>query len=174
MSLILAIESDHRQAQQVARIARRVGAEVILADSFERALPAIGNRVPDLILVPALLSPQDDASLKFVLRMLEGAKHVQVVTTPLFAASSTAPMSRAMLPRFLRGRDTQAAGGCDPDEFARHVASYLQAAAIEKRSLPPPAPTEPPPAPVSTGRCDPKGRGIEAMIARLHEEAERA
>ena len=134
MSLILAIEPDHRQAQHVARIAKRLGAELLLADTFERALPAIGSRAPDLILVPALLSPQDDASLKFVLRMLERTKHVQVITTPQFSVSGSASMSRAMLPGFLRGRDAEAVAGCDPDEFARHVSSYLHAAAQEKRA----------------------------------------
>lgn len=146
MSLILAIESDPRQARHLGQISKRLGAQLILAETFERALPAIGNRVPDLILVPALLSPEDDASLKFVLRVVAGASHVQVVTTPLFATADRKPAFSGMLPRFFRGRRADVRDGCDPDEFARHVASYLEAA-WEKRVR-----AEAPTLPVSAGR----------------------
>jgi len=55
MPIILAIEPDRRQAAHVSAIVRhRVGAELILADTTEAALDAIGSRVPDLVLVPAL------------------------------------------------------------------------------------------------------------------------
>ena len=59
MPLILAIEPDRYQAAQLAGIIRRrVQAELVLADTTERALDAIGQRVPDLVLVPPLLSPR--------------------------------------------------------------------------------------------------------------------
>ena len=63
MPLILAIEPDRRQASQLKKLVHSVGAELVLAETTERALDAIGNRIPDLVLVPALLSPQDDAAL---------------------------------------------------------------------------------------------------------------
>lgn len=139
MALILAIESDPRQAAELAHIVkRRLAAELIIADSFDRALPGIGSRVPDLILVPPLLSPQDDASLRFVLRMIERTNHVQVITTPLFSTSGTSSSARSLLPKFMRGSDGDRAGGCDPEEFAKHLASYLRTAA-EKRAAPPSA-----------------------------------
>ena len=47
MPLILAIEPDRHQATQIAAIAQgRIGAELVLADSADRALRALGNRVP--------------------------------------------------------------------------------------------------------------------------------
>src|SRR5437764_5273931 len=134
MSLILAIESDHRQAAHLVQIVRRrLGAELILAETFEAALPGIGDRVPDVILVPALLSPEDDAALKFVLRSVSHGSHVQVLTTPMFDSARRASSSSRMLPEFLRTRTKSAVAGCDPEEFARHIASYLKAA-DEKRS----------------------------------------
>src|SRR5712671_5890939 len=135
MSLILAIESDHRQAGHLAQIVRRrLGAELIVAETFEAALPAIGNRVADLILVPALLSPEDDAALRFVLRVISHGSHVQVLTTPMFAGSHRESSSRRLLPGFLRTQTATSAGeGCDPEEFARHIASYLKTA-DEKRA----------------------------------------
>ena len=62
MALILAIEPDRKQAAQLATIVRGLSAELILVDTTERALDAIGTEVPDLVLVPALLSPTDDRS----------------------------------------------------------------------------------------------------------------
>ena len=84
MPLILAIEPDRRQAAQLSVVVRkRVHAELILVDTTERALDAIGNRMPDLVLVPALLSPQDDAALAAALRVIAAAAHVQMLTIPV-------------------------------------------------------------------------------------------
>ena len=86
MALILAIEPDRRQAAQLTSLIRRhTGAELVLADTTERAIGAIGHRVPDLVLVPALLSPQDDAALAEALRAIAGAAHVQTLTIPMLA-----------------------------------------------------------------------------------------
>src|ERR1700682_1565397 len=88
MPLILAIEPDRRQAAQISVVVRkRVHAELILVDTTEQALDAIGNRMPDLLLVPALLSPQDDAALAAALRVIAAAAHVQMLTIPLLATS---------------------------------------------------------------------------------------
>src|SRR3989442_14241858 len=130
MSLILGIESDHRQAGHLVQIVRRrLGAELILAETFEAALPAIGNRVPDLILVPALLSPEDDAALKFVLRVISHGSHVQVLTTPMFGGPSS-KLSGGVLTRFLRTRTTSAVAGWDRAGFVRQTASDLETAAV--------------------------------------------
>ena len=91
MPIILAIEPDHRQAAHLAGIARQyVSAELILADTTEGALDAIGDRVPDLVLVPALLSPQDDVVLAAALRVIAAAAHVRTLTIPVFASARPA------------------------------------------------------------------------------------
>src|SRR5260370_28600437 len=88
MPLILAIEPDPRQAAQIAAIARnRVGAELMLAETTEGALDVIGDRVPDLVLVPALLSPQDDAALAAALRVIAAAAHGRTLTIPGLSAA---------------------------------------------------------------------------------------
>src|ERR1700682_2806308 len=87
MPLILAIEPDRRQAAQLSVMVRkRIHAELILVDTTERALDAIGNRMPDLVLVPALLSPQDDAALAAALRVIAAAARVQMLTIPVLGA----------------------------------------------------------------------------------------
>ena len=77
MPLVLALEPDPRQAQALKQILeQRVGAELVLADSKDSAIAALAQRIPDLILVTALLSPRDEAELTDHLRTLEGAAHI--------------------------------------------------------------------------------------------------
>ena len=61
MSLILAVEPDKRQAKHLSAVVRQqVRGELVVAESGAAALAALGDRVPDLILTPALLPPKDD------------------------------------------------------------------------------------------------------------------
>jgi hypothetical protein len=132
MPLILAIEPDRRQAQHLSSIARRLRAELVLAESAERGLGAIDGRVPDLILTPALLSWKDDAAITTRLRELGArAAHVQTLTIPILRESSQArPRQGGMLSKLRRGkRDEPGADGCSPDMFGDQVAVYLERAA---------------------------------------------
>src|SRR5690348_2205463 len=90
MPLILAIEPDRRQANQLTALVRgRLHADLVLGDSADRALAALGDRVPDLILTAALLSPKDEAALGQRLRELNGvAAHVQTLTIPVLASAA--------------------------------------------------------------------------------------
>src|SRR5687768_194572 len=132
MSLILAIEPDRRQAAHLtAVVARCVSAELILVGTTERALNAIGNRVPDLVLVPALLSPTDDAALAAALRVIAAAANVQMLTIPVLGAPK-APKSGGVLSALRRSRKSAEPEGCDPTVFADQIASYLQRAVQER------------------------------------------
>src|SRR5213082_2230566 len=125
MAIILAIEPDRKQAAHLSAVVRhRVGAELILADTTEGALDAIGSRVPDLVLVPALLSPQDDAALAAALRVIAVAAHVRTLTIPVFAAPGHRSSSGkgGMLAR-LCGKIEQSPEGCDPAIFAEQIAA---------------------------------------------------
>jgi hypothetical protein len=137
MSMILAIEPDRRQAAELATILKqRLSAELMLVDTTDRAIAAVRTRVPDLVLVPPLLSPQDDAALAAALRDNESISHIQVLTIPLFGAAKPKARGRGgVLSALRRGRSSPAAAeGCDPAVFAEQVASYLEAAP-EKRPL---------------------------------------
>jgi hypothetical protein len=133
MPLILAIEPDRRQGAHLsAVIRRRVTAELILVGTTQAALDAIGNRVPDLVLVPALLSPQDDAALAAALRVIAAAAHVQMLTIPVLGASRPASRAGGMLAALRRDKSRAAEpDGCDPSVFAEQIASYLERAAEE-------------------------------------------
>jgi hypothetical protein len=134
MPLILAIEPDRRQANQLRSMVRtRLEAELVLADSAERALAALGDRVPDLILTSALLSPKDEIALDKRLRSLDGsASHVQTLTIPMLASPEQAKSS-GMLSALRGGRARTAhSEGCDPAVFAEQCAGYLERARAER------------------------------------------
>src|ERR1700726_2651501 len=116
MPIILAIEPDRRQAAHLAGVVRhRVAAELIIADTTEGALDAIGNRVPDMVLVPALLSPQDDAALAAALRVIAAAAHVRTLTIPVLAVGQKRTTAGGMLAKWRRGRaESPEPEGCDP------------------------------------------------------------
>src|ERR1700687_2187898 len=138
MPIILAIEPDRRQAAHLAGGGRQNGAaELIFAETTEGALDAVGDRVPDMVLVPALLSPQDDAALAAALRVIAAAAHVQMLTIPLLASSTAKNGSRgggSVFSVFRRDKTRGASpDGCDPAVFAAQITSYLESA-IEQRT----------------------------------------
>jgi hypothetical protein len=137
MALILAIEPDRRQASQLTAIVRgRLNAELVLGESAERALAALGQRVPDLILTSALLSPKDEAALGDRLRALDGAAvHVQTLTIPVLASSSGRNAGRVGgVLSALRREKTKSTtpDGCDPGVFAEQCREYLERAATDR------------------------------------------
>src|SRR5262245_22604229 len=139
MPLILAIEPDRRQASELNAVVKgRLHADLVLADSAERALNELGDRVPDLILTSALLSPTDEVVLGDRLRALNGvAAHVQTLTIPVLAAKQPRARTRAggMLSALRRGKiqDDATPDGCDPSVFAAQCAEYLERAVAEQR-----------------------------------------
>lgn len=137
MPLILAIEPDRRQANQLNAMVRgKLQAELVLADSAEGALAALGDRVPDLILTSALLSPNDEVVLGERLRALDAAaSHVQTLTIPVLAAPRTRVRERAggVLSALRREKPRDdAPEGCDPAVFAAQCAEYLERAHAER------------------------------------------
>ena len=131
MPVILAIENDRHQITQLTTIVRGLGAELVLAESAERALTLLAQRVPDLILTPPLLLPKDDIALTTRLRELgDAAVHVQMLSIPILATSSAQRRGRLSILR--TGKEDSV--GCDPDVFSGQLVEYLERAAEEKRT----------------------------------------
>lgn len=118
-------------------VRRHTAAELILTDTTERAIDAIEQRVPDLVLIPALMSPEDDEALSAALRVTEDAKHVQTLTIPLLGAPQSRSLPQGVLSR-LRGQQARPAApdGCDPKLFAEQITEYLQRVAKDRSHLP--------------------------------------
>ncbi len=136
MPLILAIESDRRQAARIASLARdRLNVELLVTDSAEEALNALAERTPDLILTPHLMSPKDEAALDDRLRQLDAAgSHVQTLMIPVLASSGRrTTKSAGLLNRLRRSKGEPATeGGCDPAVFAAQITEYLDRAAEDR------------------------------------------
>jgi hypothetical protein len=154
MSIVLAIEPDHRQAAHLTAIVRhQVGADLVLAHTTEGALDAIGNRVPDLVLVPALLSPQDDAALAAALRVIAAAAHVKTLTIPVLSSGIAQASAGGLLGKWRKSRAASPEPeGCAPAVFGEQISAYLQETAAERAALAEleddPLESEPPPLPV--------------------------
>ena len=153
MPLILAIEPDRRQANQLTTMMRgRLHAELVLADSAARALAALGDRVPDLVLTSALLSTKDEALLAERLRELDAAAaHVQTLTIPVLDTPAPRSASGRGLFGLLGDRESSNAApdGCDPAVFAEQCAAYLEHAATQREHQTTAVDSDPTPAPAS-------------------------
>jgi hypothetical protein len=138
MALILAIEPDRHQASQLTAIVRgRLHAELVIEATAERALTALGDRVPDLILTAALLSPKDETALATRLRELDSAAaHIHTITIPVLAAPRSRPRISGVLSALRRDKSAASeVDGCDPAVFAEQCATYLERAVAERREL---------------------------------------
>ena len=146
MPLILAIEPDRRQASQLKRLAR--AADLVLADTTELALEAIGNRIPDLCSCPRSSRRKTMRRWRSALRVIAAAAHVQTLTIPVFAASAApARHTGGVLAKWRRGRKEAASPeGCDPAVFAEQIAAYLAEAAAARDALAADAEDSAPPA----------------------------
>ena len=130
MPLVLALEPDLRQAEALAPILERVGAELVLARSREDAVRALALRVPDLILVSALLSPRDEAEFTSYLRTRPDTAHLQTLSIPILALAPSVgagktPALRHRAP--VVERDGRAPSGCAPDVFADEIQGLSRA-----------------------------------------------
>jgi len=133
MSLILAIEPNKNQAQQLSALVRtHLKAELVTAPTAAAALSALGDRIPDVVLTPALFGLRDEAALTERLRQLgNDASHVQTLAIPILAPSSRGPHGGLLGRRKEKG-DSEV--GCDPAVFADQIKIYLQRAAVERRA----------------------------------------
>ena len=158
MALIVAIEKNGQQAAQLKSIVQGIGAELVLAQSAEHAFEAVENRVPDLILIPLLLSPQDDAALANRLRQLGHAgSHIRTLSIPILATPCESPGGKLSILRVAKEKDGPL--GCAPEVFAGQLREYLDGAARDKEWAAARAPD--PPIPPSVACTTNETEGVE-------------
>jgi hypothetical protein len=126
MGFIIAIQPDSQQAGTLLRALNELrDLEVVVVESTDAALALVDERVPDVVLVPALYDPGDADYLGAYLRSRPHAAHVQVLTIPSLWTSRDVATAPRLFER-LRGktkRITPAEG--DPRLFASDVVGYL-------------------------------------------------
>jgi CheY-like chemotaxis protein len=132
MSVVLVVEPDTKQAALLRKMQRRLGAELVLVDTTDEAIDAIGLATPDLILLSALLSPRDEDRLIKFLRTLDDATHLHTLTIPQLRTGEQ-PQAASGGKKgfsFRKKRDTGTQQvGCDPDVFAEEITAQLARAA---------------------------------------------
>ena len=135
MSLILAIEPNKNQAHQLNALVRQhLKAELVTAPTAAAALAALGDRIPDVVLTPALFGLRDEAALTERLRQLgSDGSHVQTLAIPILAPPSRGG-SNGLLGQKKKEKGADGNVGCDPAVFADQIKIYLQRASVERRA----------------------------------------
>jgi CheY-like chemotaxis protein len=145
MSLVLAIEPDAGQARQLAHIAQQLRAELVVVNTTAEVFMALDGRAPDLVLVPALLSPKEEATLAEALRAVAGDAPVRLLTKPTLSTAQAQAADGLMANlRKKKKKPSPVPDGCDPATFAEQMAVYLGEAG--KPAPPAPESVAPPPA----------------------------
>jgi len=134
MSLILAIEPNKNQAHQLNALVRQhLKAELVTAPTAAAALAALGDRIPDVVLTPALFGLRDEAALTERLRQLgSDGSHVQTLAIPILAPVAARGGNNGLLGR--KKEKGEGNVGCDPAVFADQIRIYLQRASVERRA----------------------------------------
>lgn len=134
MSLILAIEPNKNQAHQLNALVRQhLKAELVTAPTAAAALAALGDRIPDVVLTPALFGLRDEAALTERLRQLgSDGSHVQTLAIPILAPAAARGGNNGLLGKKKEKADANV--GCDPAVFAEQIKIYLQRASVERRA----------------------------------------
>ena len=135
MSLILAIEPNKNQAHQLNALVRQhLKAELVTAPTAAAALAALGDRIPDVVLTPALFGLRDEAALTERLRQLgSDGSHVQTLAIPILAPVAARGANNGLLGR-KKDKSSEGDVGCDPGVFAEQIKIYLQRASVERRA----------------------------------------
>jgi len=137
--LVVALEPDVRQATILKRVIRdHVHADLIVVDSRDATISAVNDRLPDVILLTALLSPRDEAEISAHLRTLSGAEHLQTHTIPQLASETQdgepVTAQSGLLGKLRRKKASEPIPGCDPVAFGEEISNFL-ARAAELRAL---------------------------------------
>lgn len=147
MSSLLAIQPDSGQADLLrAALRAHTSEDVVVVSSLDEALSLIESDVPDVILLPTLMSASIEDYLVTYLGTVPGTGHVQILGLPHLERTIAEPPPRRRrslfsLPRVLfpwrrANRVAQRAIDapiCDSEIFTRDVAGYLEAARALKR-----------------------------------------
>jgi len=122
MPRILAIESDSCRRNLLGALVREhVHAELTIANSVKAAITELSARIPDAILVPALLSPHEVSELMDFVKQLD-APYVELLTMSAFDMLSDCTIEEKRTFGVLRRRRAREAPPYDRDLVGRQIA----------------------------------------------------
>jgi PilZ domain len=128
---ILALEPDPARAATIRHIVCDVlRSELRIVGSKDRLLEELSNGVPDVMLVPALLTSADETELLTHLSTLHDSGHVEILVTPFRFASENQPRAipKSWRTWWRKGQPAPEVYACDPRGFAEQLGWSLQRA----------------------------------------------
>ena len=118
MERILAIESDPKRANLLTSLVRsHVNADLEIVGTVAAAIESLSENTPDLILAPALLSPQDSYELMDHVKRLQ-APWVQTLTVPALDMLTDRQPEMKVRTSFFRRRPVELGLQYDPGMVA--------------------------------------------------------
>jgi hypothetical protein len=143
---ILVLESDPAQVETIRHIVCNVlGTELTIVDSFDDAFKALEVSTPDLVLLPALVSPAEEAKMMTFLRGHPRGAHIETLFTPVINRdkkdTSTGASTRGWL-RWLSPRRASEAASIDDTTtlFTERLTWSLRNARERRRMCDEPSP----------------------------------
>jgi len=144
MSWLLAVQPDPGQADALrGTFHGNIASEVVVVESLDAALSLLDRRLPDVVLLPTLISAAVEDYLLTYLGAIPSAGHVQILRLPKIECADNRPAfdspKRRMRVLFPWWRRHEPSGPslpvCDAATFVRDVASYLAGAKAIKREI---------------------------------------
>ena len=128
MERILAIESDPKRANLLTSLVRsHVNADLEIVGTVAAAIESLSENTPDLILAPALLSPQDSYELMDHVKRLQ-APWVQTLTVPALDMLTDRQPEMKVRTSFFRRRPVELGLQYDPGMVAVQIKDGLERA----------------------------------------------
>lgn len=172
MSYVLAIEPNQGQANVLRDIVTTdTASKVVVVGSVESAMAAMEHGIPSVILVNALLPPNEESDLVERLRSFPSYAAPEVLITPAFSESERKHSVLAGPGRFGRHRARQPRPtGCARLSFTEQLSTYLSLVEARQASAALVCEPEPEPEPMSMeSASDPSGaeRRTSVRIERV-------
>ncbi len=166
MSYVLAIEPNQGQANLLRDIVTtNTVSKVVVVGSVESAMAAMEHGVPSVILVNALMPPNEESDLVERLRSFPRYAAPEILITPAFSESDR---KQSVLPgsgRFGRRQVRQPrSAGSVRMSFTEQLSVYLSLAQERHASFPPIAEPEPEPIPEPALAPEPSGADRRASV----------
>jgi hypothetical protein len=131
MSWLLVIQPDAVQADILRKaLYAEISEQVVVAGELDYALSLIDQHLPDVILLPALISTSVEERLIAYVGAIPGSGHVQILGLPQLERGEepVERRTRSLLPWRRQGRPAALTSDCDPAVFTRDVVAYLAGA----------------------------------------------
>lgn len=119
MAKIVVIEDNEQNARMAAKLLRRAGHEVLIAEDGETGLTTIFDNVPDLVLIDLGLPDIDGQTVIALIRQNDEVKHLPLIAFTAWPEATAHQMAEAY------GCDGVITKPIDTRNFADQIENYM-------------------------------------------------